>query len=160
MSLAEELEDLDAVQGAYPLQKRVRARTVSIKRLSKRNLDAGRALANRLLDGLDATRPKTRAECVQGANALRPCPFVSCVHHLFLDVNPRSGAIKINFPDLEVHELAETCALDVADRGGVTLDEVGAAMNLVRERIRQLETKGIAQLKTMRALAALVDCED
>ena len=160
MALAEELEDLDVMHGAYPVARRERARTISVKRFSKRDLNAGSALADRLLDGIDTTRPKTRAECVQGANEPRPCPFVSCKYHLFLDVNPRSGAIKINFPDLEVHELAETCALDVADRGGVTLDEVGAAMNLVRERIRQLETKGIAQLKTMRALAALVDCED
>lgn len=160
MALAEELEDLDAVQGAYPVARHSRARTISVKRYARRSLDAGRVIANRMLDGIDATRPATRAECIQGANALRPCPFVACKFHLYLDVSPRTGAIKINFPDLEVHELAETCALDVADRGGVTLDEVGAAMNLVRERIRQLETKGIAQLKTLSALAALVDCED
>lgn len=155
MALAEELDSLDAPMRA----PRVRCRTVSIKRLSKRDLESGRELANRMLDGIDATRPKTRAECVQGPNALRPCPFVSCTQHLFLDVSPRSGAIKINFPGLEVHELAETCALDVADRGGVTLEDAGAAMNLTRERIRQLETKGMAQLKAMSALAALMDTE-
>ena len=40
----------------------------------------------------------------------------------------------------------ETCALDVADRGGTTLEEVGAIMNLTRERIRQVEVKGLAKL--------------
>ena len=60
----------------------------------------------------------------------RPCPFVSCSHHLYLDVNPETGAIKLNFPHLEVWEMAETCSLDVADRGGITLEEVGAILNL------------------------------
>ena len=75
----------------------------------------------------------------------RPCPFVSCSHHLYLDVNPQTGAIKLNFPHLEVWEMAETCSLDVADRGGITLEEVGAILNLTRERIRQVEVRGLSQ---------------
>ena len=75
----------------------------------------------------------------------RPCPFVSCSHHLYLDVNPETGAIKLNFPHLEVWEMAETCSLDVADRGGITLEEVGAILNLTRERIRQVEVRGLSQ---------------
>lgn len=76
-------------------------------------------------------------------------------------MNPRSGAIKVNFPNLEVWEMTETCALDVADRGGVTLEDVGAIMNLTRERIRQLETRGVAKLKAMNEMAALMDyCEE
>ena len=77
----------------------------------------------------------------------RPCPFVSCAHHLYLDVNPDSGAIKLNFPHLEVWEMAETCSLDVADRGGITLEEVGAILNLTRERIRQVEVRGLYKIK-------------
>jgi len=77
----------------------------------------------------------------------RPCPFVSCSHHLYLDVNPQTGAIKLNFPHLEVWEMAETCSLDVADRGGITLEEVGAILNLTRERIRQVEVRGLAKIK-------------
>ena len=42
--------------------------------------------------------------------------------------------------------LDETCALDVARRGGVTLEEVGEIMNLTRERIRQLEMSGLTRL--------------
>ena len=61
----------------------------------------------------------------------------------------RTGAIKLNFPDLEVWEMTETCALDVADRGGITLEEVGAIMNLTRERIRQVETRGLLKLRAM-----------
>jgi DNA-directed RNA polymerase sigma subunit (sigma70/sigma32) len=72
--------------------------------------------------------------------------FVSCKHHLFLDVNQETGSIKLNFPDKEVWELRETCALDVAERGGLTLEEVGEILNLTRERIRQVEAAGLQKL--------------
>jgi len=83
------------------------------------------------------------------------CPFVSCAHHLYLDVSRRTGAIKKNFPDLEVEEMTHSCALDVADRDGATLEEVGAIMNLTRERIRQIEVKALRKLEKNRARAAM-----
>jgi DNA-directed RNA polymerase sigma subunit (sigma70/sigma32) len=43
--------------------------------------------------------------------------------------------------------MKETCALDVADRGGITLEEVGEILNLTRERIRQVEVFGLEKLK-------------
>lgn len=131
----------------------VRARTISVKRMTKRELELGRLL----YPDAEVTRPKTRAECL-GTEG--PCPFVSCKHHLYLDVSPRTGAIKLNFPDLEVWEMNETCALDVADRGGTTLEEVGAIMNLTRERIRQVEVKGLAKLQALRDMDALRDYVD
>jgi hypothetical protein len=92
----------------------------------------------------DVERPRSREDC---QSMPRPCPFVSCSHHLYLDVNPETGAIKLNFPHLEVWEMAETCSLDVADRGGITLEEVGAIVNLTRERIRQIEVRGLVKIK-------------
>jgi len=53
----------------------------------------------------------------------------------------------LNFPDLEPWELEETCSLDVADRGGITLEEVGDILNLTRERVRQVEVRGLLKLK-------------
>jgi Sigma-70, region 4 len=97
-----------------------------------------------LLTEIESHRPRTRSAC---ANGPRPCMFVSCKHHLYLDVNPETGSVKVNFPDKEVWELEETCALDVADRGGITLEEVGAIMNLTRERIRQVESRGLYKLR-------------
>lgn len=132
----------------------VRARTISVKRLSKAELERGRLLYP---EDTASMRPKTRAECLDGP---RPCPFVSCAHHLYLDVSPRTGAIKLNFPDLEVWEMTETCALDVADRGGTTLEEVGAIMNLTRERIRQVEVKGLAKLQALQDMENLRDYVD
>lgn len=123
-----------------------RARTISVKRLAKRDLERGRMLYPEH-EHADTPRPKRRLECVNEARrAGEPCPFVSCKHHLYLDVSEKTGSIKINFPDIEVWDMPETCALDVADRGGLTLDEVGEALNLTRERVRQLENRGIAKL--------------
>ena len=135
-------------------KRAIRARTISVKRMTKRELELGRLLYP---DMEDVERPRERADCVEGA---RPCPFVSCKHHLYLDVSARTGAIKVNFPDLDVWEMSETCALDVADRGGTTLEEVGAIMNLTRERIRQVEVKGLAKLAALRDMMALRDYVD
>jgi hypothetical protein len=135
-------------------KRAIRARTISVKRMTKRELELGRMLYP---ESEDNERPRTRAEC---AEAPRPCPFVSCKHHLYLDISARTGAIKLNFPDLEVWDMTETCALDVADRGGTTLEEVGAIMNLTRERIRQVEVKGLAKLAALRDMMLLRDYVD
>ena len=119
---------------------RYRSKTIAPKRLTRDE----KRLAQELAYPEDVERPRTRAECLQME---RPCPFVSCEHHLYLDVNPDSGAIKLNFPHLEVWEMPETCSLDVADRGGITLEEVGAILNLTRERIRQVEVRGLVKIR-------------
>ncbi len=91
--------------------------------------------------------PLLRSDCER---APRPCPFVSCKWNLFLDVTA-AGSITVNFPDLEPEGMPaeRSCALDVADAGPHTLQEVGEIMNITRERIRQLEV--IACGKAMRA---------
>lgn len=134
-------------------KREVRARTISVKRMTKRELEIGRLLYPE--NGY--WKPQTRAECADGP---RPCPFVSCKHHLFVDVSARTGAIKLNFPDLDAWEMNESCALDVADRGGTTLEDVGAIMNLTRERIRQVEVKALAKLEALRDMLALRDYID
>jgi len=56
--------------------------------------------------------------------------------------------------------MGESCALDIADRGGTTLEDVGAIMNLTRERIRQVEVKALAKLEALRDMDALRDFVD
>ena len=119
---------------------RPRSKTIAMKRLTREELRVGALM----YPPVDIPRPKSRAECKQ---EMRPCPWVACKHHLYLDINPETGSIKINFPDLEPWELHHTCALDVAERGGITLEEVGEIMNLTRERIRQVEVRGLLKLK-------------
>jgi hypothetical protein len=119
---------------------RPRSRTIAMKRLTREEIRQGALL----IPFMTYQRPTMRAEC---SCAERPCPFVSCKYHLYLDVNPETGSIKLNFPHLDVWEMADSCALDVADRGGITLEEVGEIMNLTRERIRQVEVRGLLKLK-------------
>lgn len=118
----------------------MRAQTIPIKKISKVKLAVGRLL----YPDNENKRPRYRYECKHG---VRPCPFVSCKYHLYLDVNPRTGTLKINFPDTDISEMKETCVLDIADRFGATLEEVGELMNITRERVRQLELSGMEKLK-------------
>ncbi|HET9595535.1 MAG TPA: sigma factor-like helix-turn-helix DNA-binding protein [Anaeromyxobacteraceae bacterium] len=142
-------QEAQAAPDAEPVRQR--SRTMSRKEIA-RDLRRQRALGivdtelQEIAAEIDRTRPRSRADCVHGP---RPCMFVSCKHHLYLDVNPETGSIKLNVPDKEIWELGETCALDVADRGGITLEEVGGIMNLTRERIRQVETRGLLKLRSI-----------
>lgn len=54
-----------------------------------------------------------------------------------------SGKILQNHPGVEPEDMAISCSLDVADEGGKTLEDVGLAMGLTRERIRQIEMMGM-----------------
>ncbi|MFU8807385.1 MAG: sigma factor-like helix-turn-helix DNA-binding protein [Bradymonadaceae bacterium] len=117
-----------------------RSKTIALKKLTE---DERREVED-ILEHVEGIRPQDRSEC---RTAERPCPYVSCKYHLYLDVNPHTGSIKLNFPGLEVWELSETCSLDVADRGGITLEEVGELLNLTRERIRQVEATGLEKLR-------------
>ena len=144
-------QDVPQVDGEGASRGRRRSKTMSRKEIA-RELRRQRALGlvdpelQQTMEEIELARPRSRAECAQG---VRPCMFVSCKHHLYLDVNPDTGSIKLNFPDKEIWELDETCALDVADRGGITLEEVGTIMNLTRERIRQVETRGLLKLRAI-----------
>ncbi len=148
MSEVKKLEG-EAGEEAEPTPERRRSKTMSRKEMA-RDLRRRRLSGQvdpeeaELLTSIDTQRPRTRADCVNGP---RPCLFVSCKHNLYLDVNPETGSIKLNFPDKEIWELEHTCALDVAEKGGITLEEVGEIMNLTRERIRQVETRGLMKLR-------------
>ncbi len=91
---------------------------------------------------IEATRPKTRADC--GA-VMRPCHFLSCRFNLTLEV---TSARSIQSMDLdEFVEVEASCALDVADRGGITLEEVGSLLGVTRERVRQIEEIALARVR-------------
>lgn len=122
-------------------QRLLRSRTLNLRRISRED-------ANELFEPnsapIEVARPKTRADC---ANVPRPCPFVGCRHHLYLDVSERTGNLKFNFPEHELEDMKDTCALDIADDGVATLERVGEAMNLTKERVRQIEEIGNRKMK-------------
>lgn len=105
------------------------------------------------VEDFEDQRPRTRADCLEGGvNSQRPCPWVSCRYHLALDISP-GGLVQMSFPDKEVWELTETCALDVAGDGeGQTLEVVGQYLAVTRERIRQIESKALRRAKGRAAL--------
>jgi hypothetical protein len=70
--------------------------------------------------------PATRRECRALA---RPCPRLLCRYHLWPEVKSDT--------DLP----AESCVLDIADDGALTLQEVGDLLGVTRERIRQIQAK-------------------
>ncbi len=118
-----------------------RSKTLAVRGLTRDKIEE----AQQIFEVFEQFRPRSRGDC---RNAPRPCPWVSCKYHLYLDIVPQSGSIKLNFPDLEVWDMTETCALDVADRGGITLEDVGMLLNLTRERIRQVEHSGLDKLRS------------
>ena len=108
-------------------------------------------------------RPRTRGDCEPG-KGIRPCPWASCRHHLHLDAL-ESGSLKLRDmttlslnawgADVEafidaaaesVTSYGESCVLDIADRGDATLEEVARHFQITRERIRQIEAKGMKNL--------------
>jgi hypothetical protein len=111
---------------------------------------AERRAASLLVYPDDVERPQVRGDCEDGP---RPCPWVTCRHHLYLDVI-LGRSIKLNHPHLEVDELQETCALDVADRGGETLERVGQLYNVTRERVRQIEEHACEKIRDAVAAGA------
>lgn len=128
--------------------RRMRAKTISLKRISKRKMLSESEQFPASINE-ENPRPKTREECVTGRNSQRPCPYVSCKYHLYLDVNPITGSIKLNFPDKEPDELEQSCVLDIAEMDGITLEETGELMNLTRERVRQVEEKSLHRLRVL-----------
>lgn len=124
-------------------QGKRRSRTIAARRLGKVDFSDGMPYEA----DLEEYRPASRNDCIDGP---RPCPWISCKYHLYLDVNPRTGSIKLNFPDIEPWEMVHSCVLDIADRGPVTLEDVGRIMNLTRERIRQLEASASTKIRSTR----------
>mgnify|MGYP004001568883 CR=1 FL=1 len=123
--------------------KSVKPRTVSRRQLEREKSKANRE-GHPSLEVIEYDRPSVREDCRTKA---RPCLFVSCSHHLYLDVTEK-GSIVFNYPDKEPWELEETCSLDVAEKeDGQTLDEIGGLLNLTRERVRQVERSALDKLK-------------
>lgn len=115
-------------------------KTIAIRSIRRSDLVLGQIIN----PPVDVPRPRVRADCVV---ACRPCPWVSCKYHLYLDVDPDTGAIKVNFPDREPWELNETCALDVADRGAQLFSAVAGLMNVTCQGARAIAARGLDELE-------------
>ena len=147
-------------------KRRLRAKTINVQRMSKRDLERGRMEAPPSETTDLYARPKTRGECLQGEHAQRPCPWIGCTRHTFADVDEFTGSIKINHPPADdsaealvdvLRAMPYTCSLDLADEGGATLENVGSLLSVSRERCRQIEVDALVKITRRAALAALGD---
>jgi hypothetical protein len=83
-------------------------------------------------------RSMVRGDCLPGGrNAARPCPYLQCSYVL------KGGA----------------CALDAADQGESTLEEIGDALGVTRERVRQIAEQALVKLgKSPKEARAILAC--
>jgi hypothetical protein len=79
----------------------------------------------------------------------RPCPFVSCRHNLYLDVDPRTGAVTMNFPLLEPGDMPAngSCAMDVVAHRGMSEAAIAELMNEGREQVETIVRKNAQVLR-------------
>lgn len=88
-------------------------------------------------DLLDLNTAKVEARVAGHCEGVpRPCPFVSCKHNLYLDVEPGTGEVRFNFPLLEPEDMPPeaSCAIDVA-RSGARDDAAVAELLNVGEAV-------------------------
>lgn len=121
-------------------------------------------------------KPRTRADCVDGP---RPCPWVTCRHHLAIDVDAWGGTLYAAPPLSQIGRkvdpaafdrwaervvdriatMKETCALDVAARGSHTLEEIGDILGVSKEMVRVHEVGGLRRLRRAGGLGEFEDHE-
>lgn len=133
-------------------------KTLAVRRITQLELAAGRAELQALGADEPYWRPKTRGDC---SRVPRPCPYVACSKNLYLDVS-ETGSIILNFPHLEPGQMPadRSCALDLAERGAMTLEDIAVVTNLTRERIRQVELKALIRRARPAAVALGLGPED
>ena len=109
--------------------------------------------------------PKLRLQCQEQSSKV--CPVLRCRYHLVAD-HPRTRRLlrkiaaaldegKRVTADVLIDELVEElaprdiparvrrswCVLDQAERGGMTLEQIGRLVDVTRERARQIEKAGL-----------------
>lgn len=90
-------------------------------------------------------RPQTREDCGQFE---RPCPFVACRHHLFLDVTAQGHILFPYGPDVAAIEtMPHTCALDAAESGERQIREIARGYNMTHQALRLTFHQAMARLR-------------
>lgn len=89
--------------------------------------------------------PATRAGCAEVA---RPCPYQTCRYHLLAGSDQDRAK-----PDVS----KESCVLDVAERGGVSFEEVASLMGMTRQRVQQIEAEVADKLRRSPVRLAMLE---
>jgi hypothetical protein len=103
------------------------------------------SLLDTLSDYTDPSAPPaTRAEC---AGIARPCNRYSCIHNLTPETERAGKPHHGIHPHPVLVEKAQSCELDVSDRGKQTPKQVGEMLGLTPERVRQLEDRAMRKME-------------
>jgi hypothetical protein len=72
-----------------------------------------------------------------------PCPHAFCRFNLTAEGRDHRGAKPAHMP---LPVVRESCALEAAENGGMTLEEIATRLALTRERVRQIELAALQKL--------------
>ena len=72
-----------------------------------------------------------------------PCPHTVCRFNLTSERRDERGAKPAQMRLPVVHE---SCALEAAELGGMTLEEIATRLSLTRERVRQIEFGALTKM--------------
>ena len=72
-----------------------------------------------------------------------PCPYAICRFNLTAETRDSRGAKPAH---ASAPILREACALEAAEQGGMTLEEIAARFALTRERVRQIELSALRKI--------------
>ncbi len=72
-----------------------------------------------------------------------PCPHAMCRFNLTTERRDNRGAKPAQ---MQLPVVREACALEAAERGGMTLEEIAIRLSLTRERVRQIELGALKKL--------------
>lgn len=124
---------------------------------------------------ISLSKPKKYGECLEsGLGSVHPCPWISCAHHLAIDVTPINirgggGSIVYLFPDLvdndgvpdiaAIHAKYGTCSLNIADKhpDGMSTTEVGAIINISRAGVSMIEFESLVAVRDIPEFSRLRD---
>lgn len=117
-----------------------------------RNPSSTRQIRLPVITDAPADAPTVRSECIDGP---RPCQWVSCRYHLWeVSIRPGRRWYRDQTPASRVRaHSGESCALDLAEIGGMDRPHVARVLGMTRERVRQIETQAIERMALATSLA-------
>ena len=72
-----------------------------------------------------------------------PCPHTVCRFNLTSERRDNRGAKPA---EMHLPIVRESCALEAAELGGMTLEEIASRLSLTRERVRQIQLAALAKV--------------
>ena len=72
-----------------------------------------------------------------------PCPHTACRFNLTFERRDNRGAKPA---EMHLPVVRESCALEAAELGGMTLEEIASRLSITRERVRQIELGALTKL--------------